>query len=209
MEIEQYKNSVLKEVGEKRFPHIMGTVDMAKKLAGIFELDETTERKLTAAALFHDITKHFSVDEHLEYARKHGIEIPPEYQRSVKTLHELTGAYRAAELYPDVCDQTVFSAIRWHTTGHKDMTLTEKLLYLADYIEQTRTFSDCVTLREYFEAETAKAKTPDDRNNVLDDTMILSFDMTIKDLMDSGYEIHPDTFAARNDLIHKRNERKS
>ena len=204
--MEKYIPTVLKEVGEKRFPHVMGTVETAGRLADIFGLDADTCKKLKTAALFHDITKHFSTEEHIKYAQEKGIVIPEEYIRSPKTLHELTGAYRAKELFPEVTDDTVFNAIRWHTTGHKGMTLNEMLIYLADYIEPSRTFGDCVELREYFYGR-IKGVCGDALLNVLDDTMILSFDMTIKDLIEGGHEIHYDTVAARNDLVNRRKER--
>ena len=105
----------------------------------------------------------------------------------------------AKELFPDDADETVFSAIRWHTTGKAGMTLTEKLMYLADFIEPTRTFPDCVRLRGYFYSRIGE----NDKNAVLDSTLILSFDMTVTELISSGQPIHPDTVAARNYLILK------
>ena len=77
----------------------------------------------------------------------------------------------------------------------------EKLLYLADYIEDTRTFEDCVKLREYFYTGLEKCADAKDRESLLSDTLILSFDMTIRGLIDDGTPIHQDTFEARNYLI--------
>ena len=81
------------------------------------------------------------------------------------------------------------------------MSIGEKLLYLADYIEDTRTFPDCVELRKYF---WDRINAGDDRQVVLRDTLIISFDMTIKGLIGDGTPIHRDTVEARNFLIEER-----
>ena len=75
----------------------------------------------------------------------------------------------------------------------------DKTQYLADFIEPTRTFPDCVRLRGYFYSRIGE----NDKNAVLDSTLILSFDMTVTELISSGQPIHPDTVAARNYLILK------
>lgn len=77
------------------------------------------------------------------------------------------------------------------------MSLTQKLMYLADYIEPTRSFDDCIKLRNYFYGNIESGS----KLKVLNDTLILSFDMTIENLIKQRNPIHPDTIAARNYLI--------
>ena len=77
------------------------------------------------------------------------------------------------------------------------MSFSEKIVYLADYIEPTRTFEDCVKLRDYFYSNI----TIRDKYDVLRQTLIKSFDMTIIDLIKQGELIHPDTVSARNSLL--------
>lgn len=184
-------------VGERRLAHVLGTEKECLALAEIFGMSDADRERLAVAALLHDITKSFTIEEHRAFAESRRLCLPGANTDSPKTLHSVTGAYMAEELFPDEVDGAVFSAIRWHTTGKADMTLIEKLMYLADYIEPTRTFSDCVKLREYFYGRIGE----DDKLTVLDDTLILSFDMTISDLLASAQPIHPDTVAARNYLI--------
>lgn len=191
------RKEIVNFVGEKRVPHVLGTEKECLELAGIFGMSDADREKLAFAALLHDITKSFTPEEHEAFAQSRRLCLPGANTDSPKTLHAVTGAYMAEELFPDDVDDTVFSAIRWHTTGKADMTLTEKLMYLADYIEPTRTFPDCVKLREYFYSRIGE----DDKITVLDDTLILSFDMTVTELIESGQPIHPDTVAARNYLI--------
>ena len=109
-------------------------------------------------------------------------------------LHDITKSFS-----PEEHEQFAESRHICLTTGKAGMTLTEKLMYLADFIEPTRTFPDCVRLRGYFYSRIGE----NDKNAVLDSTLILSFDMTVTELISSGQPIHPDTVAARNYLILK------
>lgn len=81
------------------------------------------------------------------------------------------------------------------------MTTFDLLLYLADYIDESRTFDDCVRLREHF--WNAAPDTMDHRSRMLHlyETVILSCDYTVASLIKEGAPISPDTIHMRNDLI--------
>ena len=78
------------------------------------------------------------------------------------------------------------------------MTLFEQIIYLADYIEANRDFSDCVFLRNYFNINIGNCSSAEQRLEILRSTMVLSFDLTIKNLIDEGKSIDFDTIKARN-----------
>ena len=118
-----------------------------------------------------------------------------------KLFHAKTGAAVAKRDFSSYCDADILSAIRWHTTGRAGMSVFEMLIYLADYIEDTRTFEDCVVLRRYFYDNIAKAETAEERAEVLRKTMIRSFDMTIGCLIGEGALVDRDTVDARNSFI--------
>ena len=181
-------------------PHVLGTEEECLRLAARFGLSETETETLQLAALLHDITKSFSRDEHLAVLRRVGVDPAVLFLPSEKTWHAVTGALYAKEAFPTLVNDAVLTAIRYHTTGRASMSLLEKLLYLADYIEPTRTFPDCVQLRQFFYDTMASENHPE---AVLTKTLILSFDMTIRDLVRLRCPIHPDTVAARNDLLSK------
>ena len=84
------------------------------------------------------------------------------------------------------------------------MTLCEMLIYLADYIDLSRTFEDCVTLRNFFFDKKPENMGEEERLSHLRDTLILSFDMTIRALLEEGTPISADTLEARNALICER-----
>ena len=79
------------------------------------------------------------------------------------------------------------------------MTVFESIVYLADYIEETRTFPDCVELRRYFRDGINSPGV--DRDEHFKKTMVLSFDMTIRSLIEDNMPIDRDTVAARNRFL--------
>ena len=81
------------------------------------------------------------------------------------------------------------------------MSISEKILYLADYIDMSRTFEDCVKLRDYFFSKNFDEMSGEERMRHLDRTLLMSFDMTIKGLIAEGIVINRDTINARNSLI--------
>lgn len=195
-------------IDPRRLRHVYGTEEECRSLSRIFLLSEEDTDRLSIAALLHDITKRWSREEHLAYMETIGQSIDEDTLRADKTLHALTGAYFAREKYPALVDDAIFNAIRYHTTGRKGMSLLEKLLYLADYIEPSRTFPSCVSLRHCFYDCIDKTE---DKEGCLDDILLLSLDLTVQELLSEKRPIHPDTLAAQCELLSQKaakNERK-
>lgn len=119
----------------RRVSHVAGCESEAVSLARRW--GEVPERAATAAIL-HDITKKFRFEEQLHLCREYGMICSNGELEHPRILHAITGAALAKARF-GVSD-AVAGAIRWHTTGRPDMTLLEKILYLADYIEPTRDF---------------------------------------------------------------------
>lgn len=180
---------------EKRYAHTLAVEKEAAALAQIYLPEK--EDKLRIAALLHDITKKESVEKQLQMCAEFGIMVDEDDILAPKTFHAKTAAALAARCFAAYTDEEVCRGIRYHTTGHASMSAFEAIVYLADYIEETRTFADCMTLRQYFYSRIDMEGTAK-KDIILRDTMILSFDMTIRNLMDEGGPIDHDTIAARN-----------
>lgn len=158
-------------------------------------------RELRAAALLHDITKEYGIERQIMLCAQYDIAVPREEMLAPKTFHAKTAAALIPDKYPEFAEPDVISAVRWHTTGHAGMTVTEAIVYLADYIDMSRTFEDCVKLREYFRGAEPEKMTYAEREKHLYRTLILSFDMTVRSLLEEGTPISVDTMGARNDFI--------
>ena len=90
-----------------------------------------------SAGLVHDCAKHYSNKELIILCKEAGIELNEAALKAPQVIHAIYGVYIARKEYL-VKDEDVLSAIRWHTTGKADMSLLEKIVYVADYIEPNR-----------------------------------------------------------------------
>lgn len=127
----------------KRIPHVQGCEEEAVRLAKRWGEDEYDA---AAAGILHDITKKLTVEEQLILCEKYGIIIDMSVAGTDKTLHQITGA--AVAYHEFGVSEKIRDAIRWHTTGKPDMTVLEKIIYLADYIEPNRCFDGVERIRK-------------------------------------------------------------
>ncbi len=197
--LDELRAQICERMSPKRFLHTVAVEDMVTRLCALFCPDQTL--LLRAAALLHDLTKEKSTEEQIRICQTYGLPVSDADCLAHKTFHARTAAALIPTEYPLFADPVILNAVRWHTTGHADMTLTEKLLYLADYIDSSRTFENCVILRRFFWGADPEGMRREERLALLDQTLILSFDMTVRDLLDDHLPIADDTVAARNALL--------
>lgn len=151
---------------------------MARAMATAFNLDSNLAYR---AALLHDCTKVLNNQRQLIILEKYAI-LPTETDlKTPQIWHSISGAAVAEHVFRE--NKTVVDAIRWHTTGREEMSAMEAVLYLADMLEETRTFPKVEMLR------TAA------QNDLLEG-LRLSLKHTLDYLEQNGSAIHPDTLAA-------------
>lgn len=197
--IVQLRETIKSSMSKKRAFHTLAVEQMAIRLGQIYASDKINV--LRAAALLHDVTKELKGDEQIKLCKDYGINLSDHDILAPKTLHARTAAEKIKRDFPDFADPEIISAVRWHTTGKAGMTICEKLIYLADYIDDSRKFEDCVKLREFFFDFDFESADESSKLAHLRDTLIYSYDMTISSLLDSGAPIAKDTFDARNELV--------
>lgn len=185
--IEYINNWLMKNLSPERYEHSLGTADCAKMLAKKFGQDED---KAYFAGLIHDCAKCLPKEEMSEILKT--IPLEDGELENPKTHHAPVGAYVAKKQF-GVSDADVLSAIRWHTIGKQNMSLFEKIIFLADKIE-TRTRPI-----EYREPIT---KALND-NNDLDSALLICYKNTIKSLVDRDLTICTATIDIYNDLLNK------
>lgn len=125
----------LKDVMTKsRYEHTLGVEFTASAMAMRYGVDiEQAE----IAGLLHDCAKCIDDEEKLDECKKYGIELTGVEKRNPFLIHSKLGAVHAEKLY-NINDKEILSAIRYHTTGKPDMTMLEKIIFIADYIEPGR-----------------------------------------------------------------------
>ncbi|MBO4453401.1 MAG: bis(5'-nucleosyl)-tetraphosphatase (symmetrical) YqeK [Clostridia bacterium] len=189
------------EISEKRLRHTLGVAECAKKLAAT-HYPRLDRNEVELAALMHDFTKEYPLEQQLELCRYYGITLSGDELANPKLIHSKTAAAIAGERFG--MSKEACSAIYWHTTGRAAMTGFETVIYLADYIEEFREDPGCIKLREFYEKKLSKEKDP---SLALLKTLIKSFDTTIKYLIDDKKTICTATVTARNYYVRKLSER--
>ena len=177
-ELTWLRRQVIPMLSSQRIAHTAGCEHEAVQLAKLWGEDP---EKAAVAGILHDSTKNLSYDEQLILCDKYGIILDNAQRENPKLLHAITGAALAKDRFG--VSEEISQAIRWHTTGKPDMSVLEKIIYLADYIEPTRDFDGVERLRELAYED-------------LDKALALGLDMSLEELRRQNIEPHRDTVEA-------------
>lgn len=183
LSLEDLRAASYSMVKARRLPHIRGTETEAALLARRWGASEELARK---AAILHDCTKYWSPEEQLQSCEKYGIVLDQMERAMPPLLHAVTGAQVARTQFG--MPEEVCQAIRSHTTGRPGMGLLEKILYIADYAEPSRSYGWCERLRELVVED-------------LDAAVLYGLNVTIAHNRDRGNPIHPRTLETREWLL--------
>ncbi|GIN38574.1 bis(5'-nucleosyl)-tetraphosphatase (symmetrical) YqeK [Heyndrickxia oleronia] len=177
---------VAKQLTEKRYTHTLGVMETAIDLAKLYKADE---KKAELAAIFHDYAKFRPLEEMKKIIIEQKFD-PFLLQYNPELWHAPVGAYLIQEEV-GIKDVEIINAVRYHTSGRMNMTLLEKIIYLADYIEPGRQFPGVEEARKLAKKD-------------LDEALIYSVKNTIIFLMNKNQAVYPDTFTFYNDLVMKK-----
>lgn len=184
MSIEDIKKYLKETLTEERYLHSLGVAECAEILAKKYGLDRD---KAYLTGLIHDCAKCMSKEESLEIMQN--LELCDGEITNPKTYHAPVGAYIAQRVF-NINDDEILSAIRWHTLGKVDMTTFEKIIFLADKIEEkTRP-------REIIEPIIDALE-----EGGLDKAVLLCYKNTIKSLVDRNLKICAVTVEIYNALL--------
>ena len=134
MNLVEIKKKVKKMQDKDRYEHTKGVMYTAGCLAMAHGYDM---EKAMLAGLLHDCAKCIPNDEKLTLSEENHILITPIERENPFLLHAKLGALLAEKEY-EVSDPQILHAIKVHTTGEPDMSILDKIIYIADYIEPNR-----------------------------------------------------------------------
>ncbi|SHJ46622.1 putative HD superfamily hydrolase of NAD metabolism [Hathewaya proteolytica DSM 3090] len=179
--IDKYLRDNLKE---NRYIHTYGVVKAAEELSEIYGVNK---EKARLASLLHDCAKYLSKEEIFDILHSEHIKLDEIIRHMPDIMHGVCAAIIAKNLM-GVHDEEVLEAVRCHTTGKANMTNLDKIIYLADCIEENRKYSGVDELRDL------------SRDN-LDEAVIKALEQTMLYVIKNGHLLHPETIKARNYLI--------
>ena len=136
--LEELKSVLKSRMNEHRYAHSLNVAERAVFLAEKYGADK---EKAEFAGLIHDICKGISNEEQLAIIKKAGIELDEDTLKSPALWHSIAGAvYSEHELC--VTDEDVLNAVRYHTSGRGNMSILEKVVYMADLTSAERNYPD-------------------------------------------------------------------
>ena len=184
----------------KRLEHTMGVYRECVWFAKKFGLSEEDTYTVCAAALLHDITKNLSTEMALDVCSRHGIE-PPALSA---VMHQYTGSFFAREIFgKEIVTDAVCSAMACHTTGKPGMTVTDKMLFVADFTEAGRKYRSCRDIREYLHGECEKINKNEKTalSRLLNDTVKRIIGFTLTYLIEKGKPVDADMIITWNAIV--------
>lgn len=191
----QEKENLLKQItqdlketlSENRYLHCVSTMKTARKLAKRYKQEEQI---VMLTALAHDIAKEMTEEEFLAYSKENNVKLEKIDILAPAILHAKIGADIVKKKYGFTKEMQ--EAIYYHTTGRANMTMLDKIVFLADKSEERRQGPDADKLRELIEIEGLEKA-------ILWDIDYYSIPRTIE----KRRAIHPYSIEARNDIISK------
>lgn len=133
-DLKAIKKKLKKNLDEKRYKHTKNVAEVARCMAMSHGADI---EKAYIAGYLHDCAKCFSDSEKYDLCDKYGVNLSADEVKNPALIHAKLGPYVAKASY-GVKDSEILNAISYHTTGKEDMSLLEKIIYIADYIEPGR-----------------------------------------------------------------------
>ena len=183
-EKQQYIDIIKPMLTQKRFEHSLNVSEEAVKLAKKYGAD--TE-KAELAGLLHDILKDTPPEKQLKILADFGIIMRDVELSAKKFWHAISGAVYIKHVL-HIEDEDVYNAVRYHTTGRKNMTLLEKVIFIADFISKDRNYPGVEDMRK------AAYKN-------LDKAIVEGIAFTITELAKDRAPIVPETIDAYNDAV--------
>ena len=181
---EEIKHILAQEMSSHRFKHTLGTIIEAEKLAAHYGVNLTKAR---FAALLHDSAKEYSSAKKLFLCKEWNIPLDDTLLTAIDITHGMLGAESAKRNF-NIQDEEILNAVRFHTTGRKNMSMLDKIIMLADYIEPYRQdYEPLEEIRKYAYIDINKA-------------LSIGINSTNNDLINSGRQVHVNALDALKDL---------
>lgn len=184
MDIDFLKNEIKDILSKKRYEHSIRVLETAISLGKIYKADLS---KVAIASLLHDYAKEFKRDDLINLSKEHFYDETKDYLSNAEILHSYIGTYFAKEKF-NITDSEILNAIKYHTTGRRDMSVVEKIVYLADAIEPKRDYPYVEKIRDLSLIN-------------LDKAILLEVNKKIEYLLKENHVIHVNSVEMRNWLL--------
>lgn len=185
MQTDQYQRLMQEMLDIKLYRHSLGVARAAASLAEHYGHDMV--QKAYISGIVHDYGKRYSSHELINKANQLKLPLDRITRQEYRLLHAPVGAaLLKAEL--KINDPEIIRAVFYHTTGRSRMSRLEKVVYLADYIEEGRNFPGVENIRQI-------------ARNDLEQVLLAAVESAIRSVLERGLMLHPRSVAFRNSLL--------
>jgi len=184
IELEEIKDYLKLNLSDKRFKHCLNTAETALELANIYGEDPHIAY---ISGIVHDCARELDLTLQQSMLRELGTEVDSLIYSNKELLHGYSAEHVIRQKFR-IDDEIIITAVKYHTTGKEAMKLLEKIIFLSDVIEPSRSFPGIENIRQLSKYD-------------LDEALIAAFDSSIRFLIGKKAMIHPNTVYARNFII--------
>lgn len=197
--LEALRGKVKALLSEKRYAHTASVEKTATVLAEI--LIPTCVYNVRVAAILHDVTKELPVDTHIELLKSSGIPLSEEDTATEGVLHSFSAPEYCRLNFAEYVNNDILSAIKNHTVGAPDMTLFDKIVFISDFIEETRRYEACVETRRWLLTQLPLAQGYEAKARCLDEACLMAILATEKSLNIKGAKINSRMLLTKDSLM--------
>lgn len=183
-------------MSEKRYSHTLGVMRMTGRLAQFFPWTDPSE--LSAAALLHDVTKELPQAEQRAIMRRSGVSFTENDYATPSVFHSFTAPFVIARDFPAFATDNILSAVFKHTVGDAVMSTFDKIIFVSDYVEETRVYLSCTDMRNFLIMRLTTPGYPPER--ALDETLMRIIRLTEDNLSRRGITVNDRMIAMREAL---------
>ena len=181
---EQYIEIIRQRLSDYRFHHSLCVAEEAKRLALLHGADPD---KAYTAGILHDIMKDTAKEVQMQILQDYGVDLDAVEQHSPTLWHARSGEVFLRNIL-GVTDEDILSAVRYHTTGRAGMSRLEQVVFTADFTSADRVYPDVAVIRSLADQSLTAA-------------IRYGVEYTVRDLINQGRTVHPDTLAVYNEIV--------
>ncbi len=196
--LEKLRVGVSSVMSDRRFRHTLGVEAVARKLSKIWLPERTLE--IAAAAILHDVSKEMPEDVQRELILESDPSFPEEDLQCIPALHSFSAPYVVKRDFPIFATEDIISSIGKHTLGDAEMSVFDEIIFLADFIEESRTYPNAVLTRNFVLGSIESGETAIE---ILHKGCVMEIDSTIAFLVKQGKKVNEKALLAKAGILLK------
>lgn len=193
------RDNVKNYMSVDRYIHTLGVERAAERIGRILINDSVYE--LRAAALLHDIAKDIPKDRLAILAKDYLDNISDEDLNTPSALHSFAAPSVILREFPNFATDNILKSVSSHTLGDPNMSIFDKIIYIADYVEDGRKFKSCEVVRSFLFDSLSEENNMDENYRVLNRAIVMSIDNIVLALNSRGEKINSRSINTRKALL--------